>query len=192
MAVEEASRCLCCDTICNICTSVCPNRANVSYTVAPFKVQTYKAINKNNNSSIEKLGTFTVSQAYQVINIGDFCNECGNCTTFCPTSGSPYIEKPKFYLSQSSFEADFKNGSSIYFMEGHSIFKRKNKTQVSLTENQNTYTYDSKMITAGLDKKSFKVIDLTFKTRQDQAIDLTDVAELGFLYTSLKNFFKNL
>ncbi|MCK5097588.1 MAG: FAD-dependent oxidoreductase, partial [Desulfobacteraceae bacterium] len=88
MAVKEASRCLSCDTLCNICTTVCPNRANISYKAAPFKAQTFKAIYKNGKSLIEKKGIFSVSQVYQVINIGDFCNECGNCTSFCPTSGS--------------------------------------------------------------------------------------------------------
>ena len=200
MAIEEASRCLSCDTICNICTTVCPNRANVSYRVAPFKAQTYKAIYKNDMAIIEKKGGFTVCQTHQVINIGDFCNECGNCTSFCPTSGSPYIEKPKFYLSRSNFEAnfktDFKKGSSTYFMENQSIFKRNDSRKVSLTEDKNTYTYDSKMITAILDKKSFRVMEVEFKAQQDKArqnqeVDLSEAPELGFLYTSLKQFFVN-
>ncbi|MBU0463518.1 MAG: FAD-dependent oxidoreductase, partial [Proteobacteria bacterium] len=204
MAIEEAARCLSCDTLCNTCTTVCPNRANVSYKVAPFKAQTYKAIYKNDTAIVEQVGAFTVSQTHQVINIGDFCNECGNCTTFCPTSGSPYMDKPKFYLSRSNFEADFeadsktdfRNGSSAYFMENHSIFKRNNREQVSLTENKNTYTYDSKIITAILDKKSFKVMEVDFKaqqnkTPQNQEVDLSEAPELGFLYTSLKQFFVN-
>ncbi len=187
MAIEEASRCLSCDTICNICTTVCPNRANVSYKVEPFKAQTYTAIYKNGKASVEKTGAFTVSQTHQVINIGDFCNECGNCTTFCPSSGSPYIEKPKFYLSQ----ADFKKESFGYFIEGHKIFKRKDSVQISLTENTNTYTCDSEIISARLDKKTFKVLEVEFKTQQDQKTDLSDAAELVFLYTSLKDFFVN-
>jgi putative selenate reductase len=220
MAIKEASRCLSCDTICNICTTVCPNRANVSYTAKPFKAQTYKAIYKNDKAIIEKKGAFTVSQTHQVINIGDFCNECGNCTSFCPTSGSPYMDKPKFYLSrsnfeQSNFEADLKtddrNGSCAYFMENQSIFKRNPSGQVSLTEDKNTYTYDSKIITARLDKKSFKVMEVEFKTQEDSAlqdkaqqknsqqdkspqnqeVDLSEAPELGFLYTSLKQFFVN-
>ena len=185
MAIEEASRCLSCDTLCNICTTVCPNRANVSYKVEPFTTQTYKAIYKNGRSLVEKAGVFTISQAYQVINIGDFCNECGNCTSFCPSSGSPFLDKPKFYLSRSGFE----NENSGYCIEDHSIFKKKDGVQVSLTEDKKTYTYDSKTISARMDKESFKIIEARFKTQQDQAVDLTDAAELGFLYQSLKDFF---
>ena len=34
-AQEEAARCLQCDVMCNICTTVCPNRANVGRTKSP-------------------------------------------------------------------------------------------------------------------------------------------------------------
>ncbi|OQY49956.1 MAG: hypothetical protein B6230_07200, partial [Desulfobacteraceae bacterium 4572_89] len=187
MAIQEASRCLSCDTICNICTTVCPNRANISYTVEPFKTETHKAVCKNHKVFVEKTGVFTISQAYQVINIGDFCNECGNCTSFCPSSGSPFMDKPKFYLSRP----DFENEDSGYCIEDHSIFKRKNGAQVSLTEDSDTYAFDSEAVTATLDKNSFKIITINFKTQQDQEIDLKDAVELGFLYRSLKNFFVN-
>lgn len=189
MAVEEASRCLSCDTICNICTTVCPNRANVSYKVKPFKVPTYKAVCKNGTVLLESNGTFTVSQAHQVINIGDFCNECGNCTSFCPSSGSPYIEKPKFYLSMEDFEKE----SSGYFMEANSIFKREEGKTVSLTENSHGYTYDTDLITALLDRNTFEVVKAESKKQQEQdqgvEVDLRDSAELSFLYNSLKGVF---
>ncbi|MCK5683823.1 FAD-dependent oxidoreductase, partial [bacterium] len=186
MAIEEASRCLSCDTICNICTTVCPNRANVSYKVKPFSAQTYSAISHNNETKIEKKGIFTVSQEHQVINIGDFCNECGNCTTFCPSSGSPYIEKPKFYLSLT----DFQKESFGYFMDHHSICKRSNDQQVSLTETENVFVYESNIIKATLNKQNFNVEDVEFKDQaENQKEDLSDAAELGFLYQSLKGYF---
>ncbi len=187
MAIEEASRCLSCDTICDICTTVCPNRANISCRVDPFKAHTYKAVRRNGKTFTEKTGIFSVSQTRQVINIHDFCNECGNCTTFCPSSGSPYRDKPKFYLSRSDFEADSKNKYYGYCIENRSIFKRNNGVRVSLTENTDTYTFDSETITAVLDKKNFKIIKTDFKTRQDQEVDLADAAELGFLYISFKD-----
>ena len=39
----------------------------------------------------------------------DFCNECGNCTTFCPTSGEPYRDKARLYLNREDFEAEKDN-----------------------------------------------------------------------------------
>ncbi|NOX32619.1 MAG: putative selenate reductase subunit YgfK [Deltaproteobacteria bacterium] len=184
MAVAEASRCLLCDTVCNICTTVCPNRANVSYKIHPFKAPTFKAVFKNGRSCLEKLGTFMVSQENQVINIGDFCNECGNCTSFCPTSGSPYTDKPKFYLSRGGFEKE----PAGYFLQGRSIFKKENGTKAVLTENKNDYTYDTAAIKAVMDKKTFQVTGAEFKSPENREIDLTEAAELGFLYISLKDY----
>ncbi|MDZ7765969.1 MAG: putative selenate reductase subunit YgfK [Melioribacteraceae bacterium] len=103
-AVEEASRCLYCDEICNICVSVCPNLANVYYEIVPFKKK-YPQINfENGDYKVAGWDEFEVNQKYQIININDFCNECGNCDTFCPTSGAPYKVKPKFALSKESFD----------------------------------------------------------------------------------------
>ncbi|MCH7702449.1 MAG: hypothetical protein IID37_12260, partial [Planctomycetes bacterium] len=33
----------------------------------------------------------------QIACYADFCNECGNCDTFCPEYGGPYIQKPSFF-----------------------------------------------------------------------------------------------
>ncbi len=183
MAIAEASRCLSCDTVCNICTTVCPNRANIPYRVQPFKSKTYKAVCKNGKTSVEEAGTFTISQAHQVINIGDFCNECGNCTTFCPSSGSPYIGKPKFYLLMENFIKE----PSGYLITDNLILKREDWSEVSLTEKDRAYIYETKSLTAKIDKESFEVSDVNFKNREDQEVDLKDARELGFLYVSLKD-----
>ncbi|MCP3874594.1 MAG: putative selenate reductase subunit YgfK [Desulfobacteraceae bacterium] len=188
MAMKEASRCLSCDSLCNICTTVCPNRANVSYKIEPFKTQTYKAIHKNGCALIEKNGTFMVSQTHQVINIGELCNECGNCASFCPTAGSPYIDKPKFYLSMVEFEKEL----SGYFITKDSIFKRIDGNKVSLTKKSDIYTYDTELISARLKKGSFKVIEADFKLKDIKEVDLTQAVELGFLYTALKSNFKTI
>ncbi len=41
----------------------------------------------------------------QIACYSDFCNECGNCDTFCPEYGGPYIKKPTFYGTQKSWLA---------------------------------------------------------------------------------------
>jgi len=43
-AIQEASRCLQCDEICNVCVSVCPNLANFSYTIDPVTWSLQKAV----------------------------------------------------------------------------------------------------------------------------------------------------
>ncbi len=76
----EAERCLECDTFCGLCVSVCPNLALQNYEIDP--------------------AASGLRQRYQVAVIADLCNECGNCTTFCPTSGSPYRDKPRLYADR--------------------------------------------------------------------------------------------
>ena len=46
---------------------------------------------------------FSIAQQVQDLNIGDLCNECGNCSTFCPTAGAPYREKPRFWLDPEGY-----------------------------------------------------------------------------------------
>ena len=54
---------------------------------------------------VKTLGRVTINQSYQIVNIADFCNECGNCDTFCPTSGAPYKDKFKMHLTHASLAA---------------------------------------------------------------------------------------
>jgi putative selenate reductase len=94
-ARTEASRCLGCDAYCGLCVSVCPNLA----------VQTWRCDEPGH-------------QPFQVAVIADLCNECGNCTTFCPTSGQPYKDKPRLYLDRADFEAQDDNAFMVYREDG--------------------------------------------------------------------------
>ncbi|OQY01514.1 MAG: hypothetical protein B6I26_04085 [Desulfobacteraceae bacterium 4572_130] len=181
--IKESLRCLLCDTLCGICTTVCPNRANILYKAKPFKAKTYKAVYKNGKEFVQENGEFSISQSYQVFNLGDFCNECGNCTTFCPSCDSPYINKPKFYLTRESFDKE----NLGYFLKNDLILKKHNSTAISLKNHSKTYLFKTKKLTAEIDKKSFKVLNVNFKEKKDQQIDIKDALELIFLYISLKD-----
>ncbi|MBT8106635.1 MAG: FAD-dependent oxidoreductase, partial [Gammaproteobacteria bacterium] len=84
-ARAEAERCLDCDVFCGLCVSVCPNLALQTYEVDP--------------------AASGLRQRYQVAVIADLCNECGNCTTFCPTSGRPYRDKPRLHVDREGVES---------------------------------------------------------------------------------------
>jgi putative selenate reductase len=103
-AEREASRCLDCDELCSLCVTVCPNRANLSYTMAPFHLDLPRLVQRGGRLRAEGSRPFAVDQAVQTFNIADFCNECGNCTTFCPTAGAPYRDKPRFWIDREGFE----------------------------------------------------------------------------------------
>ncbi|MFT5450378.1 MAG: putative selenate reductase, partial [Gammaproteobacteria bacterium] len=58
--------------------------------------------------------TYRVAQAFQIAVLTDFCNECGNCTTFCPTAGAPYRDKPRLYLDRQEFDAQQDNAFMVF------------------------------------------------------------------------------
>lgn len=129
-ARAEAGRCLQCDIFCNVCTTVCPNRANLALGSEPFTIPVQTARVDGQGVAIETVDHVRVNQHFQIVNLADFCNECGNCTTFCPSAGSPFRDKPRFHLTRESFEAsatgclfsgpermEIKNGDALAVVE---------------------------------------------------------------------------
>jgi len=102
-AALEASRCLDCDDLCSLCVTVCPNRSNLAYAMAPFKLELPVLVQRGGRLQREGTRPVAVNQTVQTLNIADFCNECGNCTTFCPTAGAPYKDKPRFWIDREGF-----------------------------------------------------------------------------------------
>ncbi|HAL91801.1 MAG TPA: putative selenate reductase subunit YgfK [Verrucomicrobia bacterium] len=112
-AKAEAERCLRCDRFCSICTSVCPNHAFLTYSSQAFSAELATWTVEGGKAVPGKPEKFAVAQAYQTAVLTDFCNECGNCATFCPTAGRPYADKPRLYVSKSEFEAQADNAFRI-------------------------------------------------------------------------------
>jgi putative selenate reductase len=79
-SASESVRCLGCRALCMKCVEVCPNRANTIVRVP---------------------GGFR--DEYQVAHIDAFCNECGNCATFCPWEGRPYKDKVTVFATEEDF-----------------------------------------------------------------------------------------
>ncbi len=112
-ARQEASRCLACDTFCSVCTSVCPNHAFLTYTCAPFAADLPSWTVADGAPVPADPEHFAVAQATQTAVLTDFCNECANCATFCPTAGRPYADKPRLYVSESEFLSQENNAYRI-------------------------------------------------------------------------------
>jgi putative selenate reductase len=103
-AAREAARCLDCDDLCSLCVTVCPNRSNLAYAMTPFKLDLPILVQRGGRLACEGTVPFQVDQTTQTFNIADFCNECGNCTTFCPTAGAPYKDKPRFWIDREGYD----------------------------------------------------------------------------------------
>jgi putative selenate reductase len=39
----------------------------------------------------------------QIVHLDAFCNECGNCATFCPWDGRPYRDKLTVFAGEEDF-----------------------------------------------------------------------------------------
>ncbi|BBM81788.1 4Fe-4S dicluster domain-containing protein [Candidatus Uabimicrobium amorphum] len=91
---------------CDICIPVCPNHANFSYFLEKGSVPVTKFVRKNSMWEKQESGEVSVNKRHQIANFADFCNECGNCDTFCPDLGGPYILKPRFFSSLEQWQED--------------------------------------------------------------------------------------
>jgi putative selenate reductase len=88
---------------CDKCVPVCPNDANFAYETAPLRIE-YESWRVTAGGVVRVPGgLFEVRKAHQLANFQDFCNDCGNCDTFCPEDGGPYVEKPRFFGSMDAW-----------------------------------------------------------------------------------------
>ena len=88
---KNDERCLTCDFICENCTEVCPNRANVVIRVPGLAM-------------------------HQILHVDYMCNECGNCARFCPYDSSPY--KHKFTLFANEKDLENSENDGFVFLDG--------------------------------------------------------------------------
>ena len=162
--VKESERCLHCDEICNICATVCPNFANYSYNFGPIKYKLQKAV-QNEEGEVELINDllFEVNQEHQILNIANFCNECGNCNTFCPTNSAPYKEKPKVWLTKSSFDNAYEG---FYRKNIATILYKKNNELFSLKETQGEFIYKTSKFEAILDRANFSILKINFNSNE--------------------------
>ncbi|MCK9611554.1 MAG: putative selenate reductase subunit YgfK [Bacteroidales bacterium] len=186
-AVSEASRCLHCDELCNICVTVCPNRAIFPYTTLIQKLLLQKAVLKNNKEVVfEDDDEMNISQSYQVLNIADLCNECGNCTTFCPTSGKPFADKPRFFISIEKFRQS-NSGFFLSKLEKKTVLIKKEQNTVStLSYDGDKLIYENESVLACFLNPGFELIHVRFFDRNLTKYHFKEAAEMYVLFNAIK------
>jgi len=176
-AQAEAARCLQCDEICSVCVAVCPNRANMEIEMEPVSFRVQQATCGDNGVEIVDLENEQIDQKYQVLNLGEYCNECGNCATFCPTSGAPYQDKAKFHLTPESFEA----ARFGYRFAGRNRLEfKKDEQQAVLYIDPDGYRYENETIRAVLNP-DFSALQVEFKNGAPASADLRQAAHMAIL-----------
>ena len=184
-ARQEARRCLQCDVLCNICTTVCPNRANIAFPLDPIEIRVQQAVRAGKKIRIEEVETVRITQKFQIINIGDFCNECGNCSTFCPTSGAPYRVKPKFYLTPKSFE----NEQNGYMLADGVLKARVDGELETLSQHADHLIYETRDIRARLNLNTYSAEAVRFRSAACDPVDLRHAAQMAVMFTALKDLY---
>ncbi len=158
-ARDEAARCLRCDEFCGICVTVCPNRANFLYYIEPDEYS-YPIYQRDKENFHIAEGYMKIDQPWQILNVGDSCNECGNCTTFCPTDGEPFRDKPRVYISEVGFEAAPKGFFLTETNDMTVLMHRQEDNDETLTKKENTLIYETKGVRASLNLSTFALIDI--------------------------------
>ncbi|MGI8905526.1 MAG: glutamate synthase [Candidatus Sumerlaeaceae bacterium] len=104
---------------CDKCIPVCPNDANFTYQSPETDITYRNYLLKNGQIvAIDGEHQLQLKKSRQIANFAAFCNECGNCDTFCPEYGGPFIQKPTFF-------SDFKEWDSFEKYDGFYIEVRE-------------------------------------------------------------------
>jgi putative selenate reductase len=104
---------------CDKCLPACPNDANFVYEVAPLALA-YESYRTEGGKAVPVPGgRFEVRETQQIATFQDFCNDCGNCDTFCPEDGGPYLEKPRLFGSLEAWRRHSdRDGFFVKVVEG--------------------------------------------------------------------------
>lgn len=184
-AIREASRCLFCGDVCSVCVTVCPNRANNYYLTEEADVPVWKVDFNGENASFEIDRFLKIQQKHQVLNIADFCNECGNCTTFCPTKGSPFSDKPRFCLTEKSFNQT-ENGFFLKKTGGNTtLFHRTGESVMQLSKNADGYRFSDAETNVSFGLADFQIVSIDNKPENHAGIILSKAAEMKVLIDSV-------
>ncbi|MBI2265878.1 MAG: glutamate synthase [Armatimonadetes bacterium] len=98
---------------CDKCVPVCPNNANFTYETQVVDISFHDFTVTPNGVIPSENRRFKLERSHQIACFADFCNECGNCDTFCPEEGGPYKEKPLIFGSRDTWDRSGKG----FFME---------------------------------------------------------------------------
>jgi len=178
-AQAEAARCMQCSTLCDKCVEVCPNRANYTYVVSPATLTLPVVSCQRGELTVTGEEVFRIEQARQIIHVDDFCNECGNCATFCVHQGQPYLDKPRLFLQKSDFEQEEDNA---FYIEGSTIRRREGGQESRLFVESETgeMSFENEAVKANL-SPDFQVRDMELKEEFQGTLSLAGAAEMAVI-----------
>lgn len=188
MARMEAARCLQCTTFCDKCVEVCPNRANFTYMIEPVDWLLPRLVCQDGQLAESAKEAYRVSQTRQILHIDDFCNECGDCATFCVHHGKPYTEKPRLFFKREDYELEQDNAYHIEKVEqGWVMWGRKKQadSQLTLRTDTDEVWFENDRVRIGFKPAGFVVTCMELKQPFDGTLSLEDAAEMYVILKGL-------
>jgi putative selenate reductase len=178
---------------CDKCIPVCPNDANFTYPTGKIRLK-YRDIEVQPNGNLQPVGDereFVLEKADQIANFADYCNHCGNCDTFCPEYDGPYLKKPNFYGSRSSFEAAAPHDGFLVEQtaEGRAIYGRISGRHFRYEQNAKSdiSRYDDGMVTVCIDPTTGFALDACELPSQPHTIDVGRLYAFATLLQGITN-----
>ncbi len=184
-AVAEAGRCLDCHQVCSLCVGVCPNMALMTYQVEPVHADLPSLVVER-GSAVRRPGSrFEAGQRLQIAVLNDFCNECGNCVTACPTSGKPFRDKPRLFLDRAEFEAQ---QSNAFMLLGRSAMAARVGGETHRIEVNELIHYTTPTFRASLNPATLALVDATPTGAAEGAVlSLEPAATMAVLLAGLRD-----
>jgi len=180
-AMEEASRCLNCDEICDICTTTCPNLAFFSFETEARNYKTQNLSFKDGAAEIKEGNEFEIKQKHQILHIADWCNQCGNCNTFCPSADAPYLKKAHLYLVKEDFDLE-KDG---YFLDQSTdnplLLRYYNEKLYKFALSGEEIYFSNDHIKLRLGSEDLRISEVAIKGSSDFELDLKIAIEMSIL-----------
>jgi putative selenate reductase len=177
-ARAEAARCLQCSTVCDKCVEVCPNRANYTYHVEPVRWMLPLLACCDGALTVVGEEVFQVRQTRQILHVDDFCNECGNCATFCVHQGKPYADKPRLFLNEADFKLEDDNA---FFIADHTIRRREGGQEARLRMQDGSFVFENGQVRASL-STNWEIGKLELKETFEGAFSLKEAAEMALIW----------
>jgi putative selenate reductase len=187
LARAEARRCVQCSHFCDKCVEVCPNRANYAYLTSPVETMVPLVACEDDELHLVGEEVFQVSQTRQILHVEDFCNDCGNCTTFCVHKGQPYVDKPRLFLNEEDFEQAQENAFRIERAAQGWIMRRREdgeESRLVLQRGDGGMTFENPQLRLRLGPDS-SMTSMTLKERFEGAFSLRHAAEMVVILTGV-------
>jgi putative selenate reductase len=186
-ARAEAARCLQCSTLCDKCVEVCPNRANYTYQIEPVSWRLPVLACQNGQLTVSGEESFWIQQARQIIHVDDFCNECGNCATFCVHQGKPYTDKPRLFLKETDFLLEQDNA---YYVEDRTIRRRKDGQESSLMVKNGAVSFENSKVrvdfVADLEEGYWQIRESALLGVFEGTLSLREAAEMAVILQGIR------